>query len=51
MKHTAFEKIREQLDEFADWNVQVTVIRSDLEQLLRDYERLVNRVEETDRSY
>ena len=45
MKHKAFEKIREQLDEFADWNVQVTVIRSDLEQLLKDYERLVEFVE------
>lgn len=48
MKHAAYERIKEDLEQFADWNVQATVMRKDLEQLLKDYERLVTIVEQSE---
>lgn len=39
------ERLKETLDEFADWNVTVTVSRKDLEKLISEYERLKEQVE------
>ena len=38
------ERLKETLDEFADWNVTVTVSRKDLEKLISEYERLKEQV-------
>ena len=34
------ERLEETLDEFADWNVTVTVSRKDLEKLVSEYKKL-----------
>ena len=34
------ERLKEALDEFADWNVTVTVSRKDLEKLISEYKKL-----------
>lgn len=45
------KRLEETLDEFADWNVTVTVSRKDLEKLISEYKRLKEREEKENRSY
>ena len=40
------ERLEEALNEFADWNETVTVSRKDLEKLISEYKRLLEKVEE-----
>ena len=42
------ERLEETLDEFADWNVTVTVSRKDLEKLISEYKKLKEKIEELD---
>lgn len=42
---TPVERLKEELDNQADWNVTITVSRKDLEQLIRAYEALKEKTE------
>lgn len=42
---TPVERLKEELDNQADWNVTITVSRKDLESLIRAYEALKEKTE------
>lgn len=40
------ENLKEELNDTADWNVTVNVSRKDLEKLISEYERLLEKLDE-----